>query len=722
MEKAFDDYYQKASRKYTDLLSTSWFQKIADSFKITSQSITLDRILTSIFYQLRLGGIRAMLEENAPLDDEAEKYVVRSCSEITAAVLAPKDCRAWAYYYLGLLELKISRRNGALLELWQGYSNTEKSMRKKKKGTVLKGIKNAREYFLATLSLVGPASGFLTRLALRCLALITGPERDSRVSGMSASILIHTSIGCTSRQAVCHALGNKQFFGKDEFGAGEKSDTDLTTVDIFGALDATVKKPSVREDRVDRFLSNLFQFAQSGWRFTAATICPTGEILLTSLEKDEAQPDLGFKPHTVCIFPMEQDDNNSLLENPTYDAIVKPLDSLILTNQQQLRGIMTASDAVEKFGDDSSKRVWWKERKQVDEDLRQLVEDVERNYFGSLSARQVLYGRSHDDSCDTSSSEISSSDLVEDLTAKFEAVSCTAPKKSSRLRKRTCRKIQFYSEADNSLDTSASDSEMQRNNLGPNKNTAQQNTSCTFLILDENLHRFPFEGMPSLSNRPVCRLPSLPFALASLCTASVPREEVIGPVVDPEMTSYILDPEANLSDTQQRLVPFIADLTARHGWNWRGIVGKIPSTQFVEQSLTKESGLLLYCGHGGGQSCFSRRQVEGLIPSEIQRNRHHSDSPERRCRSSLILMGCSSGKLESVNRKASASLENFPIYYEPEGITLSYLMAGAPCVVGNLWDVTDHDIDRYGNIRARKIAYKTPHLIRVLQFSLPDIA
>ena len=45
--------------------------------------------------------------------------------------------------------------------------------------------------------------------------------------------------------------------------------------------------------------------------------------------------------------------------------------------------------------------------------------------------------------------------------------------------------------------------------------------------------------------------------------------------------------------------------------------------------------------------------------------------------------------------KENPSSQAHPIYYEPEGIALSYLVAGAPCVVGNLWDVTDRDIDRY---------------------------
>lgn len=53
------------------------------------------------------------------------------------------------------------------------------------------------------------------------------------------------------------------------------------------------------------------------------------------------------------------------------------------------------------------------------------------------------------------------------------------------------------------------------------------------------------------------------------------------------------------------------------------------------------------------------------------------------CAASL-LMGCSSGSL---------SLGG---HYAPIGTPLSYLLAGSPVIVANLWDVTDKDIDRFG--------------------------
>ena len=47
-------------------------------------------------------------------------------------------------------------------------------------------------------------------------------------------------------------------------------------------------------------------------------------------------------------------------------------------------------------------------------------------------------------------------------------------------------------------------------------------------------------------------------------------------------------------------------------------------------------------------------------------------------------MGCSSGSL-----KLNGS-------YAPQGAPLSYLLAGSPLIVANLWEVTDNDIDRFG--------------------------
>lgn len=48
-----------------------------------------------------------------------------------------------------------------------------------------------------------------------------------------------------------------------------------------------------------------------------------------------------------------------------------------------------------------------------------------------------------------------------------------------------------------------------------------------------------------------------------------------------------------------------------------------------------------------------------------------------------MLFGCSSGYLKPNG------------VFDPDGIALQYLKAGSPLVLGNLWDVTDIDIDRF---------------------------
>lgn len=56
-----------------------------------------------------------------------------------------------------------------------------------------------------------------------------------------------------------------------------------------------------------------------------------------------------------------------------------------------------------------------------------------------------------------------------------------------------------------------------------------------------------------------------------------------------------------------------------------------------------------------------------------------------RCAATL-LMGCSSGSM------------SFTGHYAPQGAPLSYILAGSPAIIANLWDVTDKDIDRFAKV------------------------
>ena len=204
-----------------------------------------------------------------------------------------------------------------------------------------------------------------------------------------------------------------------------------------------------------------------------------------------------------------------------------------------------------------------------------------------------------------------------------------------------------------------------------NDESLQEKVNSTLLILDENIHRIPWESLPTLESKSICRIPSLPFAISPLI------ESGSEPKIDVKNVSYILDPESNLPKTRSTLAPIFESVMKKHKCEWPNIIGEIPSSTFFENSLCKKNGLLIYCGHGGGQKFFSKAQIEAL---------HNTNA-------SIILMGCSSGRLASASTKKETTGEPF-LYYEPVGLVCSYLTAGSPCVVGNLWDVTDRDIDR----------------------------
>jgi separase len=74
----------------------------------------------------------------------------------------------------------------------------------------------------------------------------------------------------------------------------------------------------------------------------------------------------------------------------------------------------------------------------------------------------------------------------------------------------------------------------------------------------------------------------------------------------------------------------------------------------------------LYVGHNGGQQYVRESEVEKFNSNAV-----------------ALLLGCSSGHLRVEGD------------FGPLGISLSYLLAGSPCVVGNLWDVTDVDGDNF---------------------------
>ncbi|KAK0589698.1 hypothetical protein LWI29_017484 [Acer saccharum] len=189
------------------------------------------------------------------------------------------------------------------------------------------------------------------------------------------------------------------------------------------------------------------------------------------------------------------------------------------------------------------------------------------------------------------------------------------------------------------------------------------NREPTVLVLGCEIQMLPWENIPIIRNQEVYRMPSVGSISATLKHHN--QEQIGGrlapfPLIDPLDAFYLLNPGGDLIGTQVEFEEWFRDQ------NLEGKAGSAPTAEELAVAL-KNHDLFIYFGHGSGAQYIPRRDLQKL----------------KRCSASL-LMGCSSGSLK---------LEGC---YNPHGTPLSYLQAGSPVIVANLWEVTDKDIDRFG--------------------------
>lgn len=189
-------------------------------------------------------------------------------------------------------------------------------------------------------------------------------------------------------------------------------------------------------------------------------------------------------------------------------------------------------------------------------------------------------------------------------------------------------------------------------------------TRHTILILDKKLHVFPWESLPCLQGQPVSRLPSLVSLrdrILMIHSSQGHHPSTKSLQISRQSGSYILNPSSDLSGTEETFAP---KLTASLP-TYSAIVNRAPTEPEFTSCLT-DAALCLYFGHGSGAQFIRGRTIRRLDRCAV-----------------TFLMGCSSGKLVECGE------------FEPYGVPWNYMHAGAPAVVGTLWDVTDKDIDRF---------------------------
>lgn len=180
----------------------------------------------------------------------------------------------------------------------------------------------------------------------------------------------------------------------------------------------------------------------------------------------------------------------------------------------------------------------------------------------------------------------------------------------------------------------------------------------TVLVLDKKSQAFPWESIPSLRNKSVTRVPSFTILENLLSQVSGVMNLLINR--DSNNSHYILNPGKDLPRTQERFQSIFEGMPG-----WTGLTAK-PPTETEVSTMLENGDFFVYMGHGGGQQYIRSGKIKSLS----------------RCCPTLLL-GCSSGALEEAGD------------YEPWGTPISYLVAGCPMLVANMWDVTDKDIDKF---------------------------
>ena len=180
------------------------------------------------------------------------------------------------------------------------------------------------------------------------------------------------------------------------------------------------------------------------------------------------------------------------------------------------------------------------------------------------------------------------------------------------------------------------------------------------LIIDEKLQSIPWESMPYIYLQSYSRIPSF-FILNYLL--NVEKHLLLlenGKKL--EKIYYLLAPSGNdLSKTKSRF----ENCFTSHKM-WRGEIGQWEKDVNKFYDALEQSDLYVYCGHGSSEKYLGDRvYIEDRI----------KNFPIS------LLMGCSSGKLRANGE------------FNPSGFALTLLLAGSPCVVSYLWDITDRDCD-----------------------------
>lgn len=366
---------------------------------------------------------------------------------------------------------------------------------------------------------------------------------------------------------------------------------------------------------------------------------------------------------------------------------------------EELRDIQNSSNRLTSSAKDVSlampesekRRLWWTSRRELDDRLKQLCEGVESRWLGPFKSifmdpipvpkdsRPVQKLRAAFDLivrtlCYPSSSAKKSNTIKLD-DAIFETVAGLSP--SAVTDEELEDLLHFIMDAHqfNGVPVAVDEADLDELTVNLRLALIEFRSACSrdgealdepdhhiFLICDKDAVAIPWESLPILRGRPVCRIPSLSFLhdrvqLARRLGASQDDDGAFH-LSTRSKAFYLLNPGGDLLKSQARFEPYLK--SNRH---WRGVMGHTPGpTEFVDALASNP--LVMYFGHGGAEQYARGNKIRSLKKCAV-----------------TMLWGCSSAILKDQGD------------FDRTGTPYNYMLAGCPAMVGQLIDATDKELD-----------------------------
>lgn len=423
---------------------------------------------------------------------------------------------------------------------------------------------------------------------------------------------------------------------------------------------------------------------------------------------------LSDNKHDLIITRLQAGQSPFVIRLPLERASSRDADTEVFNFRQGKAALLEIIEAVNKTCHDTrdmtvktNKQAWWTDREDLDNQMKELVESIERDWLGGFrgifsqhTRRADLLARFQKSLQNVLDKHLPSRRQVRGRKTKASAAASTSPKITldprilelfiglgdSTKDDEDCEFfdaltdllyfvfdiLQFHGER-NALDEIDMDAmvvdtmdALHAYHAAAKADSVPSTNTHTILVVDKALHPFPWESLPCTRGQAISRVPSLACLRRMILDQHQPSpSSEPGHHINPQLGTWILNPGSDLKSTQST---FHKPLST-HLSTWKSVSCRIPTEPEFESALTTPLSTLLYFGHGSGAQYIRGKTIRRMV-----------DDPG--CKAVSLLWGCSSARL----------VENgeFEVY----GTVWNYLLGGCPAVTGTLWDVTDRDIDR----------------------------